>query len=167
MRVQNNGNVLIGATTDNGSGAKLQVNGTTSLLSTSTTGISLILGNANFQWNFNTSIVPQILSLGYGANNVLNIGYDAPDGLIKIYNGGNIQFATNYFSLGGDANNPISSARMNVESTTQGVLIPRMTTAQINAIGSPATGLNVYNTTLQQPCFYDGSGWRRVSHTNM
>jgi hypothetical protein len=158
------GNIGIGTTLDL---YKLDVAGTGRFVSQSLTGSPLFIGNAEFQWNFNTSIFKAILSLGYGANNILNIGYDAPDGLIRIYNAGNIQFATNYFSLGGDANNPISSARMNVESTTQGVLIPRMTTAQINAIASPATGLNVYNTTLQQPCFYDGSGWRRVSHTNM
>jgi hypothetical protein len=165
MRVDNGGGLLIGTTVPNGN--KLQVAGTSQFISSSTAGTSVILGNVNFQWNFNTSIAPQILSLGYGAINVLNIGYDAPDGLIRIYNGGNIQFSTNYFSVGGDANNPVSSARMNIESTTQGVLKPRMTTTQINAIATPAIGLEAYNTTLQQPCFYDGIAWRKVTHSTM
>ena len=43
---------------------------------------------------------------------------------------------------------PDSSARLEVSSTTQGFLPPRMTTAQRDAITSPAPGLLVYNTTL-------------------
>jgi hypothetical protein len=149
--------------------SQLNVIGTSQFISTSTSGTSIILGNAEFQWNFNTSIFKAILSLGYGANNVLNIGFDAPDGLIKIYNAGNIQFSTNYFSVGGDANNPISSARMNIESTTKGALIPRMTTAQIKAILSPVNGLLAYSTDDFVLSFYDSSTslWKRVVHLNL
>jgi len=60
-----------------------------------------------------------------------------------------------------------ASAQMGVNSTTRGFLPPRMTTTQINAIASPANGLEVYNTTLACPCFYDGTAWRKVSHTTM
>jgi hypothetical protein len=42
-----------------------------------------------------------------------------------------------------------------------------MTQAQILAIATPANGLQVYNTDLNQPCFYDGLGWRKVSHSSM
>ena len=35
---------------------------------------------------------------------------------------------------------------LDVSSTNLGILIPRMTTAQMNAISSPATGLIIYNT---------------------
>ena len=62
---------------------------------------------------------------------------------------------------------PVASAALEVKSTTQGFLPPRMTTTQINAIASPANGLEVYNTTLACPCFYDGTAWRKVSHTTM
>jgi hypothetical protein len=65
-------------------------------------------------------------------------------------------------------NTPLdASAALQVDSTTQGILLPRMPQAQITAIASPAAGLLVYNTDLQCPCFYDGIGWRKVSHTNM
>ena len=64
-------------------------------------------------------------------------------------------------------NTDIASSKLTIESTTQGVLVPRMTTTQINAIGSPANGLIAYNTTLAVLCFYDGSGWRKVSHSSM
>jgi trimeric autotransporter adhesin len=39
------------------------------------------------------------------------------------------------------------SSLFELESTTQGLLIPRMTTAQITAIASPATGMQVFNST--------------------
>ena len=61
----------------------------------------------------------------------------------------------------------IASSKLTIDSTTQGVLVPRMTTTQINAISSPANGLIAYNTTLATLCFYDGSGWRKVSHSSM
>ena len=40
-----------------------------------------------------------------------------------------------------------ASAVLDISSTTQGVLFPRMTTAQRNAIATPADGLVIYNTT--------------------
>jgi hypothetical protein len=42
---------------------------------------------------------------------------------------------------------PNASAKLEVNSTTQGFLPPRMTTAQRDAISSPADGLVIYNTT--------------------
>ena len=44
-----------------------------------------------------------------------------------------------------------ASAILDASSTTRGLLIPRMTTAQRNAIVSPANSLLIYNTTSQ--CF--------------
>ncbi|MBK8343394.1 MAG: hypothetical protein IPL12_08850 [Bacteroidetes bacterium] len=41
-----------------------------------------------------------------------------------------------------------ASAMLDITSTTKGILVPRMTTVQRNAIASPATGLLVYDTTL-------------------
>jgi hypothetical protein len=45
--------------------------------------------------------------------------------------------------------------------------MPRQTQAQILAIAAPANGLQVYNTDLAQPCFYDGTGWKKVNHSPM
>jgi hypothetical protein len=55
----------------------------------------------------------------------------------------------------------VASAVLNVESTTKGFLMPRMTTVQRDAIASPATGLQVFNTTLGTVDTYDGTGWDR------
>ncbi len=40
-----------------------------------------------------------------------------------------------------------SSAKVGITSTTQGFLLPRMTTTQRDAISSPTNGLMIYNTT--------------------
>lgn len=51
------------------------------------------------------------------------------------------------------------SAKLEVVSTTQGFLPPRMTTTQRNAISSPAAGLQVFNTSTGQMEYYNGSSW--------
>lgn len=43
-----------------------------------------------------------------------------------------------------------SSSILTIESTTRGVLFPRMTTTQRDAIASPAAGLMIYNTTTNK-----------------
>jgi len=52
-----------------------------------------------------------------------------------------------------------ASALLQVTSTTKGFLPPRMTTTQKNAISSPAAGLQVYDTTLNQMSYYNGTTW--------
>lgn len=58
--------------------------------------------------------------------------------------------------------NPAASAALDITSTTKGFLAPRMTTTQRNAIASPATGLQVYNTSLNKLNFYNGTSWRAL-----
>ena len=57
---------------------------------------------------------------------------------------------------------PVTTAMLEMSSTTKGLLIPRMTTTQRNAIASPATSLLVYNTTTTQFEFYTGSAWAPI-----
>ncbi|MBI3419887.1 MAG: hypothetical protein HY053_07135 [Proteobacteria bacterium] len=54
---------------------------------------------------------------------------------------------------------PAASALVDIYSTTKGLLPPRVTTAQRDAISSPATGLTVYNTTTNKLNVYNGSAW--------
>ena len=60
-----------------------------------------------------------------------------------------------------------ASALLQVDSTTKGILGPRLTTAQILAISTPAEGLYVYNTDLKTLCFYNGTAWQKVTSTAM
>lgn len=56
-----------------------------------------------------------------------------------------------------------SSAILELESTSKGLLLPRMTAAQRNAISSPAAGLNVYNTDSSKPNYYNGTLWKETA----
>jgi hypothetical protein len=53
----------------------------------------------------------------------------------------------------------VASAAFQVDGTTKGLLPPRMTTVQKNAIASPAAGLIVYDTTTNKLCCYNGTIW--------
>lgn len=52
-----------------------------------------------------------------------------------------------------------ASAVLDAQSTTKGFLPPRMTTTQRDAIGSPAEGLEIYNTTTHKANVYNGTSW--------
>lgn len=54
---------------------------------------------------------------------------------------------------------PDNSSVLDVSSTTQGMLIPRMTSAQRNAITTPAEGLLIYNTDCKDVNMYNGTAW--------
>lgn len=70
--------------------------------------------------------------------------------------------------------NPDPSSLLDITDTTKGVLVPRMTQAQRNAIVAPATGLLIYQTN-NTPGFYyyngtawlgfGGSGWSTTGNT--
>ena len=65
--------------------------------------------------------------------------------------------------IGGGANAPEATAVLEVNSTTKGFLFPRMTSAQRLAIGSPATGLMVYQTDGREGVYiFKSFGWVQV-----
>jgi len=70
----------------------------------------------------------------------------------------NVQFGSAVVGVGSKA----ASAVLEGISTTQGFLPPRMTTAQRDAIASPATGLVVFNATNNQLNVYNGVSWGAV-----
>jgi hypothetical protein len=67
-------------------------------------------------------------------------------------------------SVGVGTNSPNPSAVLDVSSTNKGLLIPRVTSAQRNAITSPAKGLTVYDSTSGSFWYYD-KHWKQVSIT--
>lgn len=56
-----------------------------------------------------------------------------------------------------------ASAQLQIDSTTKGVLFPRMTTTQKNAISTPAAGLVVYDTDLGKLCVRTASAWETIT----
>ena len=73
------------------------------------------------------------------------------------------------YSIGAGAQNigigtptPHTSALLEVNSTSKGILVPRMTTVQRNAIASPAQGLLVYDTNAKGFMFYNGTAWESI-----
>jgi hypothetical protein len=78
---------------------------------------------------------------------------------------GNTLFA----QVGINSNNssPDPSAMLDVQSTTQGILIPRMTSALRAAIASPVNGLMVYQTDgVSGVYYYNGNIWQRIGETD-
>jgi hypothetical protein len=61
-----------------------------------------------------------------------------------------------------DGSTANTSALLDVKSTTKGMLIPRMSKVQRNAIATPANGLMVYVNAPDTVglCFYDGTNWK-------
>lgn len=55
------------------------------------------------------------------------------------------------------------SSLLTLISTNRGILIPRMTTTQRDAISTPTEGLEIYNTTTHSKNFYNGSSWQSLS----
>jgi hypothetical protein len=62
---------------------------------------------------------------------------------------------------------PNTSAQLDISSTSKGMLIPRMTDAEKNAIVSPAPGLMVYNTNTNSFQYYNGVSWNNISHSGI
>jgi len=91
-------------------------------------------------------------------------------GNLMRFNGGDFAAAGGEFYVDNANNNvgignttPEVSAKLEVNSTTQGFLFPRMTSAQRIAINSPATGLMVYQTDNREGVYiYKSFGWVQV-----
>ena len=74
--------------------------------------------------------------------------------------------AQNYFPASGAVGigtpSPHASALLDIRSTSKGVLIPRLTAAQRNAIPAPAQGLIVFQTNGAKGFYYYDGGWRSI-----
>jgi len=157
-------NIGINTTTD--AGFKLDVNGTArvsgnlelpffSLILRA--GISGYAGVGNVLLGNNSNI----RSMNPSNNGTINLIKSNASGYIEIgggNNGGTIINPTAEPLVIGDST-IVNSAICAINSTAKGFLPPRLTTTQKNAIATPATGLQIYDSTLNRPCFYDGTTW--------
>jgi hypothetical protein len=71
--------------------------------------------------------------------------------------------AFSYAQVGINTNTPDASSALEIESTTGGILIPRLTETQRDDITAPATGLMIYQTDQTAGFyFYDGNVWTKI-----
>ena len=61
--------------------------------------------------------------------------------------------------INANGDSPDTKAMLDISSTSSGLLIPRMTTAQRDAITSPPVGLQVYNLTTNTMDIFRGVNW--------
>jgi hypothetical protein len=160
-------NVLINTTTD--AGFKLDVNGTarvqTSIQSPSVVagatngfGFALWVGStARFEGGANFGAVGTIIHSGTSMffNNI-----STGDMIFRTStNVERMRIGATTGSILIGTTSELASSLLTIDSTTKGFLPPRMTTTQKNAIASPATGLMVYDTTLNLMALYNGTTW--------
>jgi hypothetical protein len=70
-------------------------------------------------------------------------------------------------SVGINNTTPDANAALDVTSTTQGFLPPRLTTAQRDNIVSPQPGLTIYNTVENCMEWWNGTGWYNACTGNI
>jgi len=166
LTIKAGGNVAIGATTAN---ARLDVRAQGAL----TTDIALKVRNSVDTADlFNVNGAGQVNGVSFNATNAVMTtrggkadlyGFTGPT--LSYYNGVAIVPALTVIDTGSiliGTSGPAASAKLDVFSTTQGFLPPRMTTTQRNAIVTPATGLVVYDNTLLSLYQFNGTAWVAV-----
>ncbi len=88
--------------------------------------------------------------------------YSIALGAILTLGCGQLSFAQTSGSVGIGTTSPDASAVLDIVSTTKGVLVPRLTTTQRNAIATPKNGLLVYNTEDLKFNYWNGAIWEEV-----
>lgn len=94
--------------------------------------------------------------IGVNVNGSLYGVYTRSSAGTSIFSQGKVYLESNGVNLGPVEN----SALVEMNSTTQGALLPRLTTTERDAIPSPAVGLEIYNRTLGRKEVYNATfGW--------
>ena len=92
-----------------------------------------------------------------------NIGTNPTNNFLGTIDNNDLVFRTNNTekaritssgNTGIGTNAPNASALLDITSTNKGLLPPRLSAAQMNAIVSPANGLFIYNTTIDCYSYY-------------
>ena len=155
------GNVLINSATD--AGYKLDVNGSTRIIGEFRIAVRPGVGGQQLISFTHNDVYNKIKSASHTY-------LESVEGLYIGSNNGNVYLGVNdvdrlsnigigYFSWQGLN----ASAILDIKSTSKGILIPRMTTVQRDAIVTPATGLQIYNTTTNANEYYNGTTWISLS----
>ncbi len=145
---------------NSGVGSFSLFNNTTGILNAAygyNSGFRITTGQRNVMFGANTGVnvlqkVDAYKSVAIGYDSYTTKDYQVVLGDIDI--GETLLFG----SIGVNCT-PVASAKVQIDSITQGFLPPRMTTAQRTAIASPATGLMVYDTDLNLVYVWNSAAW--------
>lgn len=146
----------------------------------STSGSTINISDTGFQMSGNYDSTHNVSLSGIGVSGGGQLIYQVLNGTNSVYFSANSNTTDGnyfYFNGGGSGSDgnfgvsigtastgiPTPSAILDITSTLRGVLLPRMTTTQQNAISSPATSLLIYNTTAGEFRYYNGSVWTALS----
>ena len=66
-----------------------------------------------------------------------------------------------------DGSNADPSAILDLKSSEKGLLIPRMTTLERDAISNPAEGLLIYNTQANAFQYYKSPNWKEIVESSL
>ena len=128
-------------------------------------GYSNINGSYNTFLGTNAGYTDGAVSTPDGLSNATAIGYGAQVGASNaLVLGGTGSLGVN---VGIGTTNPDQSALLDLSSTSKGLLVPRMSGTQRDAIVSPAIGLEIYDTDDNRFYFYTGSAWSTVSTASL
>lgn len=130
VRIDSSGNFGIGTTSPN---SKLEVVETSSGVQLEVRGTSSVGGKLQVA-NAGDDIYLNLRAVG-SADDAIKLDTNGP----SFFNGGN-------FGIGTET----PAAPLEISSTTGGVIMPRMTTTQRDAISSPTDGEMIYNTTTNK-----------------
>lgn len=140
-----------------GSGTHNVIIGTESVSQSTSISNSVVIGSEVLART--TSAISNTLAIGTGNTSnyyptiyATNINTDSP----------NVRIGNNSALTAAIPTAPTASAIFELSSTTKGFLPPQMTTAQKNAIATPAAGLMVYDTTLNKLCVYT-TAWETIT----
>jgi hypothetical protein len=149
--VGSTGNVLINTTTD--AGFKLDVNGTARVVN------EMTANNFNASNNGASYKIAGTAVMDYGDGlRFLNVSGSQKFTVFTASGTPRFQIVNSGSTLIGTTTE-VASSLLTLQSTTRGFLPPRMTTTEKNAIASPATGLILYDTTLNLLALYNGTIW--------
>ncbi len=109
--------------------------------------------NSNDIWEYRPSVEAPVYAIGYPDGGYAGIN----DGLWT--RNGFAMHATSAQYVGIGTSDPDTNAILDLNSTSKGLLIPRMTTAQRLAIPVPADGLLVFDLDKDQFYYYSNQSW--------
>lgn len=108
--------------------------------------------------------VAMVLRLSLSIHAQVGIGTNTPTSKLEVVGSGSTS-ATSALKVSNSSGLPILTVRddgqVQISTTTNGFLPPRMTYAQRNSIISPEAGLIIYcsNCGTGQPQYYNGTAW--------